>query len=471
MPEPIHLYNTLTRNVAPFTPRAGEDGAPRPFGVYTCGPTVYNRVHVGNLRTFIAYDFLVRSLRARGFDVVWVMNITDVDDKTITKAREEGVALEVVTRRYEEQFLADLEALRVQRPDHMPRATETIATMIQLIRDLEAGGHAYAADGSVYFRLSAFADYGKLSGLDTSGLQTGARVAHDEYDKEEARDFVLWKGWVEGDGDVVWDSPWGKGRPGWHLECSAMARQFLGDTIDLHAGAVDLRFPHHENEIAQSEAATGKTFSRWWFHAAFLNMDGEKMSKSLGNVRSLDVAAKLGLEPADFRYWALSAQYRHEISFSPDDLAAKARERAGLLTMRRRLADAPDGKAGAGAQAAKAAREAFDAAITDDLNTSQALAALNGLRGETNRLLDAGEFTARDADAVEAVFDWADRHFAAFQLPEVEPLSDALAAKIADRDRAREAKDWAAADRLRDALAEAGVTLEDTPAGTRWRRR
>ncbi len=249
-----------------------------------------------------------------------------------------------------------------------------------------------------------------------------------------------------------------------------MARQFLGDTIDLHAGAVDLRFPHHENEIAQSESATGQTFSRWWFHAAFLNMDGEKMSKSVGNVRSLDVAAKLGLEPADFRYWALSAQYRHEIAFSPDDLKAKAREREGLLNVRRRLADAPDGKAGAGAQAATAARAAFDAAITDDLNTSAALAALNGLRNESNRLLDAGEFTARDADAVEAVFDWADRHFAAFQLPEVEPLAAPQAAQVAERERARGAKQWDEADRLRDALAAAGILLEDTPAGTRWRR-
>ena len=462
----FRLYNTRTRSVEPLASPAGG----RPLGVYTCGPTVYARVHLGNLRTAVSYDLLVRTLRARGVPVTWVQNITDVEDRILTRSQEAGESLEAFTHRFEAAFLADVDALGCARPDVLPRATEHVPEMIALVQALEARGHTYVADGSVWFRVASFAPYGRLARLDAAGLKAGARVAADDYDKQEVRDFALWKGWVEADGPVGWDSPWGRGRPGWHLECSAMARKYLGDTVDVHAGGEDLVFPHHENEIAQSEAATGVPFVRHWFHTAFLNLSSEKMSKRLGNVKTLDAVAELGLEPLDFRYFCCTAQYRQPMTFSPDDLQAKAREREGLRQLRRRLREATGATVGPATKAAEAARAAFDTAMADDLNVAGALGALNTLRAEANRLLDTGGCSAKDASAVEAAFAWADRHLACLALPDEPPLPAAQADRVAAREAARARRDWAEADRLRDALAAEGIRLEDTPAGTRWRR-
>ncbi|MCI0340403.1 MAG: cysteine--tRNA ligase [Planctomycetales bacterium] len=459
------LTNTLTRQVEPLAPLA-----PPKVGLYTCGPTVYARVHIGNLRTFLAYDLVARTLRARGADVVHVMNVTDVDDRTLDEARRRGVPLREVTDRHLAEFLADLDALRVVRPAVMPRATEHIPDMVALVRSLEARGHTYEADGSVYFRIATLPGYGKLSRLPTSGLKAGARVSHDHYSKEEARDFVLWKAWTPDDGDVAWDAPFGRGRPGWHLECSAMSRHYLGETLDVHMGGVDLVFPHHENEIAQSEGATGKPFVRHFVHTGFVNLEAVKMSKSLGNVRTLDAVRTLGLAPEDFRYWALSVRYRDPIVFSEEGLVAAARARADLVALRKRLREATGEGTGPGTSAAAAARSRLDEALDDDLNVSAALAALHELKTEMNRLLGRGELARADADAAEAAFAHADGIFGCFAVPGEEATPADVSALVLERETARKRRDFAASDRIRKDLAARGWAVEDTPAGPKVRR-
>ncbi len=459
------LTNTLTRRVEPLVPLA-----PPRIGLYTCGPTVYARVHIGNLRTFMAYDLVARTLRARGADVVHVMNVTDVDDRTLDEARRRGVPLREVTDKHLAEFLADLDALGAVRPTVMPRATEHVPDMIGLVRRLEARGHTYEAEGSVYFRISTLPTYGRLARLPSSGLQAGARVAHDHYTKEEARDFVLWKAWTPDDGEVAWDAPFGRGRPGWHLECSAMSMRTLGETLDVHMGGVDLVFPHHENEIAQSEGATGKPFVRHWLHTGFVNLEAVKMSKSLGNVRTLDAVRTLGLAPEDFRYWALSVRYRDPIAFSEEGLVAAARARADLVALRKRLREATGAGTGPGAVAAAAARTRLDEALDDDLNVSVALAALHELKTEANRLLGRGEMTRADADAAEATLSHADRIFGCFAVPGEEAPPAEIAKWVADREAARGRRDFAASDRIRRDLAARGWSVEDTPGGPKLRR-
>jgi cysteinyl-tRNA synthetase len=471
MPQLV-LHNTLGRRLAPFEPLVAARAS-----VYTCGPTVYNHAHIGNLRTFLFEDVLRRSLRHLGFAVTQVMNLTDVDDKTIEGAAKAGVSLQEYTRPYVESFFADLDALHIERAEHYPRATEHVPEMIALVEKLAARGHAYERDGSVFFRIASDDDYGRLSGIDLAQVRRGERVASDEYDKEDLRDFVLWKG-AKPD-EPSWESPWGPGRPGWHVECSAMSMKYLGETFDIHTGGVDNIFPHHENEIAQSESATGRPFARTWLHAEHLIVDGEKMSKSLGNQFTLGDLLARGCDPRAIRYLFLSVHYRQRLNFTFESLDAAAAALRRVDEMRFRLAHAaesgePDAELGA---AIGRLEEEFAAALADDLNLSGALGALFRFVREVNVAVEAGKIGSGDRqrvldalgrlDGVLGVLDPADWKRAAAPAG---PSDEEIGALVARRDQARAGRDFAAADRLRDELAAAGVVLEDTPQGTRWKR-
>jgi cysteinyl-tRNA synthetase len=442
--------------------------------LYTCGPTVYNHVHLGNLRTFLFEDLLKRTLRFFGYEVVHVMNLTDVDDKTIAGAAEKGVPLAEYTAPFIDSFFADIQALRVEPADHYPRATAFIPQMIALIERLLERGHAYVADGSVWFRIASDPGYGRLRKVDPQSLRVGERVAQDEYDTEDVRDFVLWKGAKPG--EPSWPSPWGPGRPGWHIECSAMSMTLLGPTIDIHCGGVDNLFPHHENEIAQSEGATGQTFVRHWVHAEHLIVDGQKMSKSLGNFYTLkDLLAK-DLSPRAIRYLLLSVHYRQKLNFTFAGLAAAESALDRLDQLRLRL----EGDAGfAGGEPRLASevatfRRRFREALSDDLNVSEALAAVFDLVREANRAIDTGPLGIGDRELLETAFDEFDRVFGVLQPdpPRVgsEEEREMVERLIAERAEARRKRDFLRADAIREELFSRGIVLEDTPSGTRWKR-
>ncbi len=468
----IRFYNTLGRTLEHFAPR--EPGVAK---LYTCGPTVYGHAHIGNLRTFVFEDYLRRSLSYLGYRVTQVMNLTDVDDKTIARANEAGMALDDYTATYIESFFADLDTLHVERAEQYPRATRHVPEMIELIERLIAGGYAYLSDGSVYFRIAADEDYGRLSGVDPSSGWRGERVASDEYEKEDARDFGLWKAAKEG--EPSWDSPWGKGRPGWHVECSAMSMKYLGESFDIHCGGVDNIFPHHENEIAQSESATGHEFVHTWIHSEHLMVDGAKMSKSLGNQYTLKDLIERGLDPRAIRYLFISAHYRQKLNFTFDSVAAGAAALKRVDDMRFRL----DSISESGeprpeiASATSRLREDFSAALSQDLNASAAMSAVFQLVREVNKAIeqnalgegDKARVTAAlaDVDQVLGVLDpsqWAQPEQATSGLGDEE-----IEALVAARQEARRGRDFAAADRIRDQLQEQGVTIEDTPQGPRWR--
>ncbi len=391
----LRLKNTLTRALEEFKPL--EENRVR---IYACGPTVYDFGHIGNFRTFVAVDLLRRYLKYLGYSVHHVMNITDVEDKIIRDMREQGKSLREFTDFYTEEFLKDVDLLNIERPELMPRATDHIPEMVEIMNKLSEGGHTYASDGSLYFRIATFPEYGKLSGLKLEGNIAGARVDVDEYDKADARDFVLWKAPKEED-EPRWETPFGVGRPGWHLECSAMSMKYLGETFDIHCGGVDLIFPHHENEIAQSEAATGRQFVRYWFHAEFLQVEGEKMSKSKGNFYTLRDLTEKGYEPAAIRYLLLSAPYRTQLNFTLDGLRSAESALERLRNFRRRVSEF----SGQGddrprvQEAILRAREGFEAGMNDDLNTSNALAAVFELVRDINIKIDASEFGEADRKA------------------------------------------------------------------------
>src|SRR6266478_1600627 len=383
----IKFHNTLTDRTEPFVPLVkGEVRA------YTCGPTVYDFAHVGNFRTFVFQDVLRRYLKSKGYRVIQVMNLTDVDDRIIQKAAAAGVSIQEFTDKYIQAYLEDRQVLNLEPPEYIARATEHIDDMVELIQRLTAKGFTYATEGSIYFRISKFPEYGKLSKIDVAGMQSGARVDMDRYDKDNARDFALWK--APKPGEHFWETPIGPGRPGWHIECAAMAMKFLGDTLDIHTGGIDLAFPHHENEIAQSEGATGKQFVHYWMHAEHLLVEGEKMSKSLGNFFTLrDLFAK-GYKPSTLRFALASVPYRKQLNFTVDGLQQAASSVERLRNFAARLAQ---GKFPAGEQAGIAARIAeankeFDAGLSDDLNTARALAAVFDLLREANIAMDKGEF-------------------------------------------------------------------------------
>ncbi|MFL6198363.1 MAG: cysteine--tRNA ligase [Thermoanaerobaculia bacterium] len=472
MPDLV-FYNTLGRRRTPFKPVV-----PGEARVYTCGPTVYNDVHIGNLRTFLFEDLLRRSLHYLGYKVTQVMNVTDVDDKTILGAHKAGVSLEEYTAPFVESFLRDLDALHVERAEHFPRATDHIGEMIEVVSRLIEKGYAYESDGSVWFSISRDPDYGRLSGFDLAQVRRGERVATDEYTKEDVRDFVLWK--AVKPGEPAWDSPWGPGRPGWHIECSAMGMKYLGETFDLHCGGVDLIFPHHENEIAQSESATDRPFVHTWLHSEHLIVDGQKMSKSLGNQYSLKDLLDRGYSPRAVRYLFLSVHYRQKINFTFESLEAAAGALRRIDEMRFRLGHAAEAgdPSPALAAAVERLRRDFGESVADDLNLAAGLAALFVFvkdvnlaveegrigTGDRQRILDA----LADVDQVLGVLDPA-------QWPSAEaasgPSEEEIERRIQERLDARKNRDFAAADRIRDELAAQGVILEDTPQGTRWKRR
>jgi len=467
----FHIYNSLTRRREPLEPADG-----RTVRFYTCGPTVHDFAHIGNFRCYLFEDLLRRHLKYSGFGVRQVMNLTDVDDKTIRKSRAAGVPLRDYTRTFADAFFADLDELRIERAEVYPAATEHVPEMIALIRTLLDKGFAYRTeDGSVYFRLEQFADYGKLAHLDRAGLKAGARVAQDEYDKDNVGDFALWKAWDEADGDVVWDAPWGRGRPGWHIECSAMAMKYLGESFDLHCGGVDNLFPHHEDEIAQSEAATGRPFARYWMHCAHLVVDGKKMSKSLGNFFTLRDLRARGYRGREIRYALISVHYRQGLNFTLEALDAARAALGRLDEFHARLAE----RAGAAAPAAAApdwvettGRE-FRAALDDDLNISGALGAVFSLAHRGNKALDEGALDAAGAAAVCARWRTWDAVCGFLQPePAAAPETDPELAEImARRQDARRRRDWAEADRIRDELAARGWVVQDTPQGPKLKKK
>ncbi len=468
MPE-FRLYNSLTRSVEPFAPADGNT-----VRLYTCGPTVYNPAHLGNFRTFMFEDLLRRVLRTRGWAVEQVMNLTDVDDKIIKRASERGLSITALTDPVVETFHADREFLRIQRAEHYPRATAYIAEMIALVQRLEANGVAYKADdGSVYFAIDKFAGYGRLSRLDTREIRAGARVVQDDYAKENAQDFALWKSAKPEDEacGAAWDSPWGRGRPGWHLECSAMAMALLGETLDIHAGGVDLVFPHHEDEIAQSEAATGKPFANFWCHGEFLLTDGAKMAKRVGNVSTVADLKSEGVSAAALRHFVFSTHYRKQLNLSGAALEASTEAVRRVGDFADRLGRERVGNA-ALAEAADTLVVEATAAFGDDLNAPRAVGALFEFINAANRALDAKgtdpNALARARDAfrqVDAVLDLVpDR---GNDDSELGALVEGL---LAERTAARGLRDFAEADRIRKVLEEKGIAIEDSPSGTRWKK-
>lgn len=464
----LRFYNTLTQQVEDFVPLDGKN-----VKMYTCGPTVYHYVHIGNLRTFTFQDILRRWLRTRGYVLHHVMNITDVEDKIIRSAMQQNKTLAEYTAVYEQAFLEDADKLRLERPEKLVRATEHIGEMVSAIESLAAKGYTYNSDGSVYYRISRFPDYGKLSHLDMDGIKSGARVDVDEYDKADARDFVLWKS-RKGD-EPFWDASLGAGRPGWHIECSVMAMKYLGDTLDIHAGGIDLTFPHHENEIAQSEALTGKQFVRLWLHAEHLIVEGQKMSKSLGNFLTLRDLFDKGYAPEAIRYLLASVPYRKKLNFTFDQLKAAATSIERLRNYKLRL---ETGKFAEGLDQAIEARTAeagrqFDSSLDDDLNTAEALAAIFEYVRDTNSVMDSGEFKAGNLAGTTALIDRFDSIFDVLRVSgHTSGMSDAeVEALIEERTRARKDRDFKRSDEIRAQLLDAGIILEDTKEGIRWKRK
>jgi cysteinyl-tRNA synthetase len=461
----VRLHDTLTGEVRPLTPlRDGE------IGIYSCGPTVYGPAHIGNFRSFLFADLLVRHLRWRGYRVRWVMNITDIDDKIIRGANAAGETIGALADRYLARFLEDADRLRMTRPDVLPRATEHIDEIVALIETLLERGHAYRTeDGSIFFRIASWPAYGRLARLDPAQLRVGERVEADEYAKDDVRDFALWKG--PKPDEPSWSTAIGEGRPGWHIECSAMSMAHLGPSFDIHTGGVDLIFPHHEDEIAQSEAATGQPFVGTWLHCAHLQVSGTKMARSTGNIARPEDLFEAGVSPRALRYALLAVHYRAGLNHSDDSLAAAsaavARLDAAVAALTAYRQDGPDDPSLG--PALDGARSAFTGALDDDLNISAALAAVFDLVRDLNRRIEARSMSTSDASrALDRLRD-LDRVLAV--LPDASDDADPeIADLLEERAAARSARDWAASDRLRDALADRGIAVEDTRDGQRWRR-
>jgi cysteinyl-tRNA synthetase len=465
----LRFYNTLTQELEPFHPQ--KDNTVR---MYTCGPTVYNFVHIGNFRTFTFQDLLRRWLRYRGFALNHVMNVTDVDDKIIINAAKENKTLEEYTAVYTKAFFEDAAALRLEQPEHVAAATKHISEMVGAIEMLEAKGATYTSDGSTYFRISAFPGYGKLSHNDFSGIRAGARVDVDEYDKADARDFVLWKG-RKGD-EPFWPTPFGDGRPGWHIECSAMAMSYLGETLDIHAGGVDLVFPHHENEIAQSEAITGKPFAKFWLHSEHLQIESQKMSKSLGNFYTLRDLLDMDYAPESIRYLLASVPYRKKLNFTFEGLRAaqKSIERIRDFELRISSAALPAGRNQVIAARSAEAIGQFEAAMDDDLNTAEAMAAVFEYVRALNIALDENQLQEEnrwDVAKVLEVFDTVFDVLKPSELPAAGPADTEVEALIEERNQAKKARNFKRSDEIRNSLLEKGIVLEDTKDGVRWKRK
>ncbi|MCX8150505.1 MAG: cysteine--tRNA ligase [Candidatus Bathyarchaeota archaeon] len=463
----IRIFNTLTRQKENFSPL--EEGKVR---MYTCGPTVYDYAHIGNFRAFLFEDLLKRWLKHRGFKVTHVMNLTDVDDKTIRGSQKQRKPLKEYTDFYIKAFFEDIKTLNVEPADVYPRATEHIPEMVSIIKTLLEKGIAYRGeDNSIYYDISKFLAYGKLSHIKTQKLKAGARVKQDEYAKEEARDFALWKAYTPEDGDVFWETELGKGRPGWHIECSAMSMKYLGETFDIHCGGIDNMFPHHENEIAQSEAATGKPFVRYWMHNEHLLVEGKKMSKRFGNFYTLRDLLNKGYDPLAIRYLLLSTHYRQQFNFTFEGLNAAKSAIERLKNLQRRLQDANGKTIGEKlTQLIYKVQAGFSEAMDDDLNISVALAELFDFVREINNLLDINAITKEEAVKVNQLISDFDKVLGVIPKAEQEKLPQEVEALIKQREEARKAKDWKTADEIRQKLRFMGITLEDTPQGIRWKK-
>jgi cysteinyl-tRNA synthetase len=476
----ILLHNTLSGKVEPFIPQK-----PGEVRMYICGPTVYDYAHIGNYRTFVFQDILRRFLKLRGFRLNHVMNLTDVDDRIIANAAAAGKSIRDYTDKFVQAFFDDCKTLSIEAPEKWVRATDHVDDMVKLIQRLQEKTFTYPSEGSIYYRIAKFPNYGKLSRIDLTGIQAGARVDNDRYEKESARDFALWKAPKEG--EHFWETAIGPGRPGWHIECSAMAMKYLGETLDIHAGGIDLAFPHHENEIAQSEAATGKPFARYWLHAEHLLVEGEKMSKSLGNFFTLrDLFAK-GCKPSTLRFALASVPYRRQLNFTFDGLhqAASSVERLRNFAGRLKQGKFPAGQQKGMAERIAKAREEFDVGLSDDLNTARALAAVFDLVREANIAMDKGEFRQGDVVAVQEFLATFDRVFAVLEdndgeklralgygTPESGPSDAEIDKLVAERNAAKKRRDFATADRLRKELADRGILIEDAKDGSvRWKRK
>ncbi|HEX2328833.1 MAG TPA: cysteine--tRNA ligase [Candidatus Angelobacter sp.] len=488
---PLHLYNTLTNKVEEFQP--AEDNTVR---MYACGPTVYDYGHIGNFRTFVAVDLLRRFLKQSGYKMQHVMNITDVDDKIIRNAARESKQVQEYTKKYELAFLEDMQTLGIQQPEKMVRATEHIQEMAEFIRKLEEKDIAYRTDdGSYYFRIAKFPEYGKLSKKDFGGIEVGARVDVDEYDKDNARDFALWK--APKPGEQIWETVIGPGRPGWHIECSVMSMKYLGKSFDLHAGGEDLTFPHHENEIAQSESLTGKIFARFWMHVRFLLVEGKKMSKSEGNFYTLRDLVLKGYKPSAIRFLLTSVPYRKQLNFTMDGLTQgqKSVDRLREFKARITMAKVEAGKNEAIQQLAMDTKRRMREALEDDLNTAEAMGAMFEMVREVNTAADRGELREQDKAPLMAALEQFDEIFGVLKDDDAAKMTKiaewgksegkggaaALVANtisdedadrlVAERTAAKKARDFARADAIRSQLSEAGIIVEDTKDGIRWKRK
>jgi cysteinyl-tRNA synthetase len=474
----IRVYDTPRREKVAFEPL--EEGKIR---MYSCGPTVWDYAHIGNFRAFLFPDVLKRYLQYRGFVVEHVMNLTDVDDRIVKQVSDAGTTLNDYVQTYIDGFFDDLDRLGIQRADRYPRATEHVEEMVHLIEKLVAEGAAYERDGSVYFSIESFESYGEFAHLDMNGMRDGVRIDGDKYDKEHVRDFVLWKAWTEADGDIAWPSPFGRGRPGWHLECSCMSMKYLGETFDIHTGGVDLIFPHHQNEIAQSEASTHRPFVRYWMHNEFVNIDGAGMSKSVGNnIRLQDIGNQEQIQA--YRYLVVTSHYRTILNFTDEALVAARSARRRLNRLANRLRETSSGSDGLVPSSSnepntwneevRSAEDAFRLALDDDLNTPRAMAAIFGLVGGAERSLGSGEMAPQDAavalkflrvtDGVLGFLDDVDESEPGAAI-ELTPIQQQM---LEDRHQARSSKDWPRSDELRDLLAAEGIVVIDGPDGQQW---
>ena len=462
----MKFYNTINRKKEDFKPiKNGE------VKLYTCGPTVYNYAHIGNFRAYIFEDLLRRSLEFSGYNVYQVMNITDIDDKTIRRSIEDKVSLNDLTDKYTDAFFEDLDKLNILKAHEYPRATKFVKEIIEMIETLEKKGYAYKVDdGSVFFRVSKFSEYGRLANLNPDEMKVGGRVDNDEYEKEEIRDFALWKGYKQEDGPVSWDSPWGKGRPGWHIECSAMSTHYLGSSFDIHCGGVDNIFPHHENEIAQSKCALDDKFVNYWLHNEHLLVDSQKMSKSLGNFFTIRDILDKGYKPEALRYVLISSHYRQKLNFTLNRLDDAQKAINKLRELNRRLNNVDsEGESDSSKieEINNLVIEQFRLSLEDDLNISEALGALYKWVNKVFVLLDSNNINKIESKACVEVLSRIDLVLGV--VDSKSDLSPEMKKLISDRELARKNKDWQESDRIRDLLKSKGVLIEDTPEGTTWK--
>jgi len=461
----ISLFNTLSGKIEPFHPLV-----PGEVKLYTCGPTVYDYPHIGNFRAYLFEDLLKRFLLAMDFKVIQVMNITDVDDKTIKGANAEGVTLAQYTKKYIDAFFEGIEILNISKADYYPRATEHIPDMVKMIKALLEKGYAYEKDGSIYYNISKFADYGKLSKINLQKLKPGQRIISDEYEKESAQDFALWK--KKKEDEPFWETELGEGRPGWHIECSVMSSKYLGQTFDIHCGGVDNIFPHHENEIAQSEAYSGKKFVRYWLHCHHLIVEGEKMSKSKGNFYTLRDLIQKDIDSMAIRLLLLSTHYRKMLNFTFEALNQATASLQRMKDFLYELKKHPfkEGENKNISALIGETKQKFISGLSDDLNISLALSALFEMIRKANILITEGQVYKKDAENLISFIQFADKILAVLPREEAEALPEEILKKIKERERARQEKNYALADKIREELLQQGIVLEDTKDGVRWKR-